>query len=159
MRVGFFANTTAKKLWSAIECYRKKIKCIKHIVLDLRSNPGGSLDAAVETVGLFVDNATVVHVQSRLPDYNKTHLCQGKALYPSIPLTVWINENTASAAEVVTAALEDHKRANIVGGPSFGKGCIQDFFDLPLGYGGMKLTVGHCYSPKGRPLHKTSVQD
>lgn len=153
LRVRFFCSGTTTELWRAIKCYLKK--GIKNIVLDLRSNPGGSLEAAVETVGLFINTSVVVHVESRLPEYNKTYLCHGQAPYPTIPLTVLINEYTASAAEIVVAALEDHKRASIIGGPSFGKGCIQDFFDLPKGYGGMKLTVGYCYSPNGRPIHKT----
>lgn len=152
LRARFFCNTTAAELWRAVECHLKK--GIKDIVLDLRSNPGGSLEAAVETVGLFMNTATVVHVQSRLPEYDKTYLCQGQAPYPKMPLTVWIDQYTASAAEVVVAALEDHKRAKIIGGPSFGKGCIQDFFDLPQGYGGMKLTVGYCFSPHGRSIHR-----
>lgn len=154
LRVRFFCDTTPKELWRAAERYLKK--GAKNIVLDLRSNPGGSLEAAVEAVGLFMDTATVVHVQSRLPEYDKTYMCYGKAPYPDTPLTVWIDQYTASAAEIVVAALEDHKRAKIIGGPSFGKGCIQDFFDLPKGYGGMKLTVGYCFSPNGRPIHKNS---
>jgi carboxyl-terminal processing protease len=152
LKVRFFCDTTAAELWQAIKCCLKK--GAKNIVLDLRSNPGGALEAAVETVGLFVHTAVVVHIESRLPEYNKTYMCQGEAPYPTIPLTVWIDRYTASAAEVVVAALEDHKRARIMGEPSFGKGCIQDFFDLPKGYGGMKLTVGYCYSPNGRPIHK-----
>lgn len=160
LRVRFFCGTTAKELWNIIECYRTKLGktgAIKGIVLDLRSNPGGSLEAAVETVGLFMNTTVVVHVQSRLPEYDKTYMCYGKAPYPTMPLTVWIDQYTASAAEVVVAALEDHKRATILGGPSFGKGCIQDFFDLPKGYGGMKLTVGYCYSPNGRPIHNSHI--
>lgn len=154
LRVRFFCDTTPTELWRAIECYLKK--GVAHIVLDLRSNPGGSLEAAVTIVGLFMNTAAVVHVQSRLPEYDKTYMCHGNAPYPDIPLTVWIDQYTASAAEIVVAALEDHKRAKIIGGPSFGKGCVQDFFDLPEGYGGMKLTVGYCFSPNGRPIHKKS---
>ncbi|MEK7655033.1 MAG: S41 family peptidase [Pseudomonadota bacterium] len=152
LRVRFFCDTTATELWRAIECHVKK--GIQNVVLDLRSNPGGSLEAAVETVGVFMNTAVVVHIESRLPEYNKTYMCQGKAPYPSIPLTVWIDRHTASAAEVVVATLDDHKRAKIIGGPSFGKGCIQDFFDLPKGYGGMKLTVGYCFSPFGKAIHR-----
>lgn len=155
LRVRFFSHTTATELWRAIEVYLKK--GAQNIVLDLRSNPGGALEAAVETVGLFIHTAVVVHVQSRLSEYDKTYMCQGQAPYPTLPLTVWIDRYTASAAEVVVAALEDYKRATIVGGPSFGKGCIQDFFDLPKGYGGMKLTVGYCYSPNGRPIHNSHI--
>ena len=153
LQIRFFLDTTAKELKQLIECHLKKC-AVKRIVLDLRSNPGGSLQGAVAVVGLFVDNATVVHIKSHLTEYNKTHLCEGKALYPSIPLTVWVDRYTASAAEIVAAALKDHKRARIFGGESFGKGCVQDFFDLPKGYGGIKLTVGYCYSPLGRALHR-----
>lgn len=152
VHVHFFSNTTPKEIYCAIENCQKK--GLQHVVLDLRSNPGGLLESAVETVGLFMDPCVVVHVQSRLEDYDKTYLCQGPAPFVTTPLVVWIDRYTASAAEVVVAAFQDYKRAKIVGGPSFGKGCIQDFFDLPRGYGGLKLTVGYCFSPSGRPIHQ-----
>ncbi len=153
LKIRFFTPNAHKAIYKVIRSNQPK-----KIILDLRANSGGDLEAAVKATSLFISGVPIVHVKSRVPEYNKTYRAEDRAPFEKIPLVVWVDKNTASAAEVMVAAIEDYKRGQIVGGKTFGKGCVQDFFDLPYGYGGMKLTVGYCYSPKGRPLHRFKSQ-
>ncbi len=126
------------------------------IILDLRNNGGGYLEGAVDLASLFLSKGAVVTVERRqgLPN---TQEVSGKAILPDIPLIILQNEATASASEIVAGALQDHKRATIVGVKSFGKGTVQEVVDLPGG-ASLRVTVARWLTPSGKNLGKEGVQ-
>ncbi|MBR4434171.1 MAG: S41 family peptidase [Bacteroidaceae bacterium] len=122
----------------------------KRLVLDLRSNGGGSLAEAVEIVNLFVPKGeTVVETKGRLPQASNTYKTRHAATQPDMPLVVLVNGQTASAAEIVAGALQDLDRAVIVGTRTYGKGLVQVPRDLPYG-ANLKVTTSKYYIPSGR---------
>ena len=120
------------------------------IVFDLRDNGGGLVDEAQLIASIFVPGGTIVTTRGRTqPTYTLKAI--GDAISPSVPVVVLVDANTASAAEIVTAALQDHRRATVVGTHTFGKGVYQE--EQPLSNGGaLDLTVGEYYTPDGRNL-------
>ena len=131
---------------------------IKGYILDLRNNPGGLLNQAVEITNSFVDSGEIVSTRGRNPDQEQRYgtrpgvnLSQGK------PLVVLINGGSASASEIVSGALQDLKRATLIGTRSFGKGSVQTI--LPLGdEGALKLTTARYYTPSGRSIQATGIE-
>ena len=127
-----------------------KEKGAKRLILDLRGNGGGSLAEAVEIVNLFVPKGkTVVETRGRLPQASHTYKTRHAATEPDMPLTVLVNGQTASAAEIVAGALQDLDRAVIVGARTYGKGLVQIPRDLPYG-ANLKITTSKYYIPSGR---------
>ncbi|HEY2806080.1 MAG TPA: S41 family peptidase [Gemmatimonadales bacterium] len=124
------------------------------IILDMRGNPGGSLDQAVQLSSVFIDqNAPVVEVKSRRED--DTLRAPGPpAIRAGIPVAVLIDGNSASASEIVAGALQDYDRALLVGTTSYGKGLVQGGYPLPEGWV-LKLTTAHWFTPSGRLIQKT----
>lgn len=144
-----FNEKSAQKVKEALQ-ELKKNKNMKGLILDLRNNGGGLLEQAVQIVGFFVPKGTVV-VTTKYRDSkeDKTYKTTQSPIEPNLPIAVLINENTASAAEIVSGALQDLDRAVIVGDRSYGKGLVQT--SRPLPYDGMlKLTVARYYIPSGR---------
>lgn len=127
----------------------------KGFVLDLRDNPGGLLSASVDVVSLFVKDGVVVTVDGRVPEMNETYRASGD-LETKAPLVLLVNENSASASEIVAGALQDYDRATVVGVTSFGKGSVQQLEELSFG-GAVKLTIAHYLTPKGRVIDKKGV--
>jgi carboxyl-terminal processing protease len=127
----------------------------KGFVLDLRDNPGGLLSASVDVVSLFVKDGVVVTVDGRAPQVDETYRASGD-LETKAPLVLLVNENSASASEIVAGALQDYDRATIVGVTSFGKGSVQQIEELSFG-GALKLTIAHYLTPKGRVIDKKGV--
>jgi carboxyl-terminal processing protease len=130
-------------------------KNIDGFVLDLRNNGGGLLDGAVDLVSLFLDQGTVVSVERRgqITDTQSVH---GNPIAPKLPLVVLQNGATASAAEITAGALQDHKRATIVGEKSFGKGTVQEIIHLSGG-ASLRVTIAHWLTPNGKNLGKEGV--
>ena len=132
---------------------------MKQLVLDLRSNSGGSLEAAVRVVDFFIKNkgALIVETRGTRPlDTNKLYT-SGDARYAEIPLIVLINHGSASASEIVAGALQDHDRALIAGRTSFGKGLVMNSFTIRSGkknLGSLVLSVAHYYTPSGRLIQR-----
>jgi carboxyl-terminal processing protease len=125
-------------------------KGAKGIVFDLRDNGGGLLDEAVQIASIFVPDGKIVSTKGRNRAehvYNAT----GGAISAKIPVAVLVNENTASASEIVTGALQDHKRAVVVGTHTYGKGVFQEIERLSNG-GALDITVGEYFTPNGRNL-------
>lgn len=128
----------------------KKDPAVKSIVLDMRNNGGGLLESAVQIVGLFVPKGTeVVRTRGKGQINEKVYKTTQKPVDPDIPLAILVNGSSASAAEIVTGALQDLDRAVIVGERSFGKGLVQSTRSLPYN-GLMKVTVAKYYIPSGR---------
>jgi carboxyl-terminal processing protease len=128
---------------------------VKGLVLDLRYNGGGYLDGAVELVSFFVKSGTVVTVDRR-DSAPEVHTVQGDPLLPAIPLVMLINSGSASASEIAAGALQDTKRATIIGVQSFGKGTVQEVLDLPGG-STLRVTVARWLTPAGHDLGKKGV--
>jgi len=127
---------------------------LKGLVLDLRNNPGGLLESAVNIVDLFVPKGSlIVMTKGRDPSSDKKYISDQDPIAPNIPMVVLVNGNSASASEIVAGALQDLDRAVIVGANTFGKGLVQTI--LPLGYDAqLKITTAKYYTPSGRCIQK-----
>jgi carboxyl-terminal processing protease len=143
-----FTTGVHGELAQAIE--RQRGAGAKGILLDLRGNGGGILDEAVLVGSLFVRDGTIVSTKSRRGG-RRVYNARGGAIPSNIPVVVLVDEGTASAAEIVAAALQDHHRAKVVGEHTFGKGVFQEVVELPNG-GGLDITVGEYFTPSGRNL-------
>lgn len=144
IRLRIFQRDTAERLDAALAA----LGPVRGLVLDLRDNPGGLLAQAVEVAGRFVAGGRVVIVRAR--DDEDVWTAGARATYTG-PLVVLVNEGTASAAEILAGALQDHHRARLLGAPTFGKGTVQRLVNLSDG-SGLKLTIARYFSPEGRPI-------
>ena len=129
----------------------------KALILDLRDNGGGLINEAVNTSSIFIPSGTIVSTRGRAVA-PQVYMATGDAISTSIPLVVLVNRDTASAAEITTAALEDHRRATIVGTRTYGKGVFQEIMQLRNG-GALDFTVGEYFTPNGTNLGAPSVRD
>ena len=128
---------------------------VKGFILDLRFNGGGLLDEAVEVTNLFLDSGTIVTQENAVGRVmGREEARRGNALVTDLPLVVLVNESSASASEIVAGALQDHDRAVIVGQRSFGKGSVQNVFELADGRAAFKLTTQYYKLPGGRLIHR-----
>ncbi len=150
IRLSNFHPDSARELADALT--QADAQGMKGLVLDVRHNPGGLLDVAVEIVSLFVGEGEVVSTRGRQESDRRTCV-PGKARYADIPLVVLVNEHSASASEILAGALQDHQRALVLGERTFGKGSVQHV--QPLGdKARIKLTTALYYLPSGRSPHK-----
>ena len=156
VRLTTFNESASNDVKKAIEEMSKKAK-LRGLVFDMRTNPGGLLDQAVEVASLFVDDGVVVSTIGRNKDQKEVkYALKGKA-YKDFPVAILVNSSTASAAEIVAGALQDHHRAIIMGQPTFGKGSVQTVVPLPPDMG-LKLTIARYYTPSGRSIQEKGVQ-
>lgn len=158
IRISQFQINTGNEVAKAITKLRKENKNqeLKGIVLDLRNNPGGVLQAAVEVVDQFIDQGLIVYTKGRMPRSELRFNASGRNANNKMPLVVLINGGSASASEIVAGALQDHKRAVLMGTDSFGKGSVQTV--LPLnGDRALKITTALYYTPKGRSIQAQGI--
>jgi carboxyl-terminal processing protease len=157
VRVSQFQERTGKDLHSAISKLKKENKGqLKGLVLDLRNNPGGLLDAAVLVSDTFLDRGTVVSVKGRTEDNKLSQSATPGDILKGALIVVLVNEGSASASEIVAGALQDHKRAVIMGQKTFGKGSVQTV--IPLGNNSaLKLTTARYYTPSGRSIQAEGI--
>jgi carboxyl-terminal processing protease len=151
------AETSAEELQSEIGAM--KGKGMKSLILDLRLNPGGLLDQGVKVADLFLDaKQEIVATRGRARGSTKEFYDDARQAWPELPIVVLVNDGTASAAEIIAGALQDHDRAVVVGTPTFGKGLVQTLF--PLGEGvALKLTTARWYTPSGRTIQRTAKNE
>src|SRR5438034_3849632 len=158
-RVGYVlltpvSETSAQELTDAVSGLVQK--GMKSLVLDLRGNPGGLLDQGVAVSELFLDpGQEVVETRGRAPTTSKTYRDAKPQPWPNLPVVVLTNGGTASAAEIITGALQDHDRAVVVGTPTFGKGLVQSLWQLTPETA-LKLTTARWYTPSGRTIQRKS---
>ncbi len=153
IRVTNFDKKVAEEVAKAI---KKEMPSRKGIILDLRNNPGGLLDQAVDLVDLFVSEGEIVSQKGRDEAENRTFKAKSSTTLTDAPLVVLINEGSASASEIVSGALQDHKRAVLVGQKTFGKGSVQVI--LPItDTEAIKLTIARYYLPSGRTIQAVGV--
>ena len=157
VRIKSFNEQTEKGLKTAIAQFRKSQgDKIQGLVLDLRNNPGGLLDQAVSVSNSFLDKGEIVSTRSNDPSKTERYYAKSGDLLNGKPIVVLINEGSASASEIVAGALQDHRRAIILGTQSFGKGSVQTIMPLP-GHGAMRLTTARYYTPSGRSIQAKGI--
>ena len=160
IRITQFTEQTGEGLKEAMQKLQKEVPAdkFKGYILDLRNNPGGLLDQAIEVVNDFIDKGEIVSTRGRTPDETQRFDAKpGEDLSNSKPVVVLINGGSASASEIVAGALQDHKRATLIGTRSFGKGSVQTI--MPLGdEGALRLTTARYYTPSGRSIQAKGIE-
>ncbi len=157
LRISQFQQTTGKELERK---FNETIKGVSQkprgIILDLRNNPGGVLNSAIEVSDAFLEKGAITFTKGRQLDSNQKFFASKRVIVKSAPLLVLINEGSASASEIVAGALQDNQRAIIVGRQSFGKGSIQTIHKMRDNTA-FKLTTAFYYTPKGRSIQATGI--
>jgi carboxyl-terminal processing protease len=161
VKINSFSGQASSGTKEALEKLINKIgrEKTKGIVLDLRNNPGGLLDEAVKVSEIFLDKGkTIVSISGRDKSQEKIYKdASDQVLTKGIPLAVLINEGSASASEIVSGALQDHKRAIILGVKSFGKGSVQSVIPLDQNHGALKMTTALYYTPSGKSIQAHGI--
>ena len=154
IRISSFDKNVVPSLKKVLANLKKEGK--KGIILDLRNNPGGLLSQATGTLDLFISHGVLVSQKGRVPSENETYYAHSAGTYKNIPIVVLVNGGSASASEIVTGGLQDHRRAVIVGEKTFGKGSVQAI--LPVNKDeAIRLTVARYYLPSGRTIQAKGV--
>jgi len=155
LRISQFQVNTGKDLLKAIDKLQKDAP-LRGLILDLRNNPGGVLQAAVDVSDAFLDDGLIVYTKGRVANAELRYSATSKTKVPETPLVILINGGSASASEIVAGALQDHRRAVIMGTDSFGKGSVQTI--LPLNKDrAVKLTTARYYTPEGRSIQAQGI--
>jgi carboxyl-terminal processing protease len=159
VRINQFNSGVADQLQKAVEALWTKVPKdqIKGYIIDLRNNPGGLLDQAVRVAGAFLNSGEIVSVRGREPDQIQRFTAVPGDLIDGKPLIILINGGSASASEIVAGALQDHKRATIIGSRTFGKASVQTIIPLGQGNGALRLTTARYYTPSGHSLQAQGI--
>ncbi|MDH3935159.1 MAG: S41 family peptidase, partial [Gammaproteobacteria bacterium] len=157
LRISQFQSKTADNLVDAVTDLKKENKGpLNGMVLDLRNNPGGVLNGAVAVSDAFLEKGMIVYTEGRIADSSLRFNATPDDVIDGAPLVVLVNQGSASASEIVAGALQDHKRAIIVGTKTFGKGSVQTI--LPLSSeSALKLTTARYYTPSGRSIQAEGI--
>jgi len=157
LRITQFQERTGADLERALDDLNKENGgALKGVILDLRNNPGGLLDQAVEVADLFLDAGLITYTKGREADAQMEFTARRNGTEPDCPMVILINGGSASASEIVAGALQDHGRAVVLGTQSFGKGSVQTI--LPLGDdAGLRLTTARYYTPKGTSIQAKGI--
>jgi carboxyl-terminal processing protease len=160
IRITSFNEQTTEGLRKAIAAIQKEIPQDKLVgyVVDLRNNPGGLLDQAVSVSSTFMPRGEVVSTRGRNPEETQRFTAHGGDLTKGKPLVVLINGGSASASEIVSGALHDHKRATVIGTRSFGKGSVQTIIPLGAGNGALALTTARYFTPSGHSIQALGIK-
>lgn len=159
LRISTFQSRTAEDLRKEIQSLKAEDSTsgIKGIVLDLRNNPGGVLNAAVDVSDLFLEKGLIVYTEGRVSDSQLKFNAKPSDILKNIPIVVLVNAGSASASEIVAGALQDHKRAIIMGEKTFGKGSVQTI--LPMNNrSALKLTTARYFTPNGRSIQASGIE-
>lgn len=157
VRIAQFQENTGSQFRQALKKLLGDKNSLKGLVLDLRNNPGGLLSSSVEVSDALLDGGLVVYTEGRLPTSNTKLYANAGDVLNGLPVVVLINEGSASAAEIVAGALQDHRRAVIIGTESFGKGSVQTV--IPLGEDrGIKLTTARYFTPNKRSIQAEGIK-
>jgi carboxyl-terminal processing protease len=156
LRISQFQNRTGPDLIKAIGNLQSQGE-LNGLILDLRNNPGGVLSAAIEVTDAFIDQGLIVSTKGRDEFLDSKYEATNATVLANEPIVVLINGGSASAAEIVAGALQDHERAVLIGTPSFGKGSVQTILALENKYA-LKLTTALYYTPNGRSIQATGIQ-
>ncbi len=158
LRITTFNQNAEPGLKKAIQEVKAELgNKLNGYILDLRNNPGGLLDQAISVSDIFLDKGEIVSTRGRHDDDTKRDNATPGDLADGLPIVVLINGGSASASEIVAGALQDHRRAILLGTKSFGKGSVQTVIPLP-GHGAMRLTTARYYTPSGRSIQATGIE-
>ena len=157
LRLSQFQSTTARDLRQALTKLEKENQPMKGLILDMRNNPGGLLDQAVKVSDEFLDEGLIVYTGGRLKSQDMRFEAHTNTRAHHYPIVVLVNEGSASAAEIVAGALQDHKRAVVVGVETFGKGSVQTVMPLRNG-AALRLTTSLYYTPSGRSIQAKGIE-
>ena len=158
IRMPGFNEQTAQGLEKGVRDLKKTIgPSLRGYVLDLRNNPGGLLDQAIQVSDDFRAGGEIVSTRGRHPEDTQRYDAKGGDITDGKPVVVLINAGTASASEIVSGALQDHKRATIVGMTSFGKGSVQTIIPLGQGGGALRLTTARYFTPSGHSIQAQGI--
>jgi carboxyl-terminal processing protease len=157
LRLTSFTEQSDAGITNGMKKIREKLgDKLKGVVLDLRNNPGGLLDQAIKVSDAFLNRGEIVSTRSRKVDDAQRFNAKKGDLAKKLPIVVLINGGSASASEIVAGALQDHRRAIILGTQSFGKGSVQTIIPLS-GHGAIRLTTAHYYTPSGRSIQAKGI--
>lgn len=156
IRITNFNDNTSTELKSSLEKLESGALAIKGLILDLRDNPGGLLNQSIKVSDMFIEKGTIVSIKGRQSVHTKTFKAHANEVKREYPIVVLINGGSASASEIVAGALQDHKKALILGTTSFGKGSVQTVESLRDGYG-LKYTIARYYTPNGRSIQAQGI--
>lgn len=156
LRISQFQNRTGPDLIKAISNFQSQGE-FNGLILDLRNNPGGVLSAAIEVTDAFINEGLIVSTKGRDEFLDSKYEATNATVLADQPVVILINGGSASAAEIVAGALQDHERALLIGTPSFGKGSVQTILALENKYA-LKLTTALYYTPNGRSIQATGIQ-
>lgn len=157
IRISNFPQGLTKELTAVLDTLQSE--GVERFIIDLRGNPGGLLNEAVELLSLFFDPGTlIVYTRGRTPDNNFDYKTFGNGKFRNNPVIVLVDKGSASASEIVAGAFQDWDRGIVIGDTTFGKGSVQRVFKLPEGYE-LKLTTAKYYTPSGRCIHKPELKD
>ena len=158
VRLSSFNEQTEGALRRAMTTMRNQAGTnLKGVILDLRNNPGGLLDQAVQVADDFLDQGEIVSTRARRPEDAQRWNARAGDITQGLPMVVLINGGSASASEIVAGALQDHRRAVVMGVKSFGKGSVQTVMPIP-GNGAIRLTTARYYTPSGRSIQATGIE-
>jgi carboxyl-terminal processing protease len=157
IRITSFNEETTRNLEQAVRELKRQIPNIKGYVVDMRNNPGGLLEQAIQVSDDFLNRGEIVSTRGRRPDDTQRANARPGDITDGKPIVVLINAGTASASEIVAGALQDNRRATIVGMTSFGKGSVQTIFPLGEGGGALRLTTARYYTPSGRSIQAEGI--
>jgi len=156
IRISTFQDKTTEDFQAALKKLEATKGGLKGLVLDLRNDPGGLLNEAVKIADEFLDSGLIVYTQGRIKEQNLKFYAHPNKTQRSYPIVVLVNEGSASASEIVAGALQDQKRAIILGTQTFGKGSVQTIIPLDDG-SGLKLTTARYYTPNGRSIQAKGI--
>ncbi len=158
IRISSFNEETDRGLEKAVRELKKQIGSgLKGYVIDLRNDPGGLLDQAVQVSDDLLQKGEIVSTRGRHPDDTQRYDAKPGDITDGKPIVVLVNGGTASASEIVAGALQDHKRAVVIGMTSFGKGSVQTIIPLGEGGGALRLTTARYYTPSGRSIQAEGI--
>ncbi len=152
-----FQQDTSEELAKALKAQMKRKDGLKGLVLDLRNNPGGLLDQAVKVADEFVGSGLIVYTDGRLESQKFKYSAHREGTYRGFPMVVLVNAGSASASEIVAGALQDHRRAVLLGTRTFGKGSVQTILPLEDG-SALRLTTARYYTPNGRSIQAKGIE-
>jgi len=154
VKIRTFQERTSKDLENALNKFAKQ-KALRGLILDLRNDPGGLLEQAVKVADIFLEKGVIVTTESRGKEIDRREAI-AEGTQPNYPVIVLVNGGTASAAEIVAGALQDHQRAVVLGTQSFGKGSVQTVVEMDDG-SALKLTIALYFTPKGRSIQAQGI--
>ncbi|MGI2258696.1 S41 family peptidase [Shewanella sp. GXUN23E] len=156
IRLSGFQRTSATEMRTVLQHWQTLP--LQGLVLDLRNNPGGLLEQAIEIADLFLDQGKIVSTQGRFFDANSDYYASPEVLAGNIPLLVLINKGSASAAEVLAGALHENHRATLMGQQSYGKGTVQSLIPTLYSVNAVKLTIARYTTPDGNNIHTKGIR-